>query len=421
MAAGIENKTVAIIGAGVAGLAAGQALHQSGAKVVLLEARERIGGRIWTDHNLGVPVDMGAASIHGTKGNPIRKIAKRLGIRRQKADFDSYVCFLQDGSRVEDAMIDATEKKFRKRVKKLRRAAQPDETLADTVNRTCPELLSDPLLRMQVAIELEFDVGGPLACLSATHWDDDSLFKGPDLHLPDGYDAIAAHLAEGLDIRLSQIVRAIKRSETSVRIETDGEEIEADYCICTVPIGVLKAQSIAFEPSLPAAIQSAIDAIGAGNADKVALKFDTVFWDNDAEYIGYAGDERGRYPYLLNLNTIIPGCNILVSYAVGDFGRAWQGQDDETIQADLLTMLADIYGDAVPEPHAMLISRWTQDPFSRCSYSYAALPASKADFRTLQSIVDDRLLFAGEHTSGRYRGTVHGAYLSGIRAAEAIS
>ena len=85
-----------------------------------------------------------------------------------------------------DAVIDAIEKKFRKRVKKLRRAAQPDETLADTVSRTCPELLSDPLLRMQVAVELEFDVGGPLACLSATHWDDDSLFKGPDLHLPDG-------------------------------------------------------------------------------------------------------------------------------------------------------------------------------------------------------------------------------------------
>jgi monoamine oxidase len=190
--------------------------------------------------------------------------------------------------------------------------------------------------------------------------------------------------------------------------------------LVTVPLGVLKAGHIRFEPGLPHDKQSAIARLGFGTLNKVALSFPNVFWDEEIHYIGIAGINGPDLCEWVNLYPV-NGAPILVGLAVGDAGRRLDHMDDSSIYEHAMGRLRGTFGYGIPEPQGMAVSRWTADPYALGSYVHMAPGSSLEDCKTLAQPVDERGFFAGEHTNHYYPATVHGAYLSGARAAEEMA
>lgn len=415
-----DGTRVVVIGAGIAGLAAATYAKRLGADVVVLEARERLGGRVFTDRSLGTPVDLGAAAIHGAIGNPLTDLAHAASALTVPLDYDAIACYLPNGVRIAGDKVEAAAGRFEGLRRAVRAEAADDESLAQTLRRVAPHALEDPMLALNAGVEYEFDIGGSLEEIGTTKLDDNMPFPGGDLILPLGFDQLVLFLALGLDVRIGRPVQSVAVSKSGVRIGGAFGVIDADYCVCTVPIGVLKSRGIAFDPELPNGIVQAIDRLGAGHVTKIALSFDHVFWDRDPLYIGYASGCTGRFPYVLNLRALHLDAKILVTFALGDYDHSMKDRTDADISRDAVAMLRDIYGEAVADPSGVRVTRWNSDPFSLCSYSFPTAQTRRADFDAFRAVVCGRLLFAGEHTIADHRATAHGAYLSGMRAAKEI-
>lgn len=420
MSGTLDGVRVVVIGAGIAGLAAATYAKRLGAEVVVLEARERLGGRVFTDRSLGAPVDLGAAAIHGAIGNPLTALAQAASAQAVPLDYNSIACYLANGTRIADDEFEAAAERFEGLRRAVRAGAADGESLAQTLRRIAPRALEDPMLALHAGVEFEFDIGGSLEEIGATKLDDNKPFDGGDLILPRGFDQLVRFLAGGLEIRFGLPVQHVTASNSGVRVGGAFGAIDADHCICTIPIGVLKSGAIEFDPGLPTSIVEAIDRVGAGHVTKIALRFDRVFWDRDPLYIGYASGRPGRFPYVLNLHAMHRDANILVTFALGDHDHGIKARTDADISRDAVAMLRDIYGEAVGDPSGVLVTRWNTDPFSLCSYSFATAQTRRADFDAFCEVVCGRLHFAGEHTIADHRGTAHGAYLSGKRAAKGI-
>jgi monoamine oxidase len=179
----------------------------------------------------------------------------------------------------------------------------------------------------------------------------------------------------------------------------------------------LKQASVKFDPPLPESKQSAIQRLGMGVLNKVYLKFSETFWDENVETISYMGDELGEWNDWLSF-VPFTGEPVLMAFHGGDKGFALEDLSDDEIVAGAMRTLRVMFGDDIPEPDGVLITRWGKDPFSFGAYSHISPFASGGDHDALAEPVQDVLFFAGEATSREYPSTVHGAYLSGLRAAE---
>ncbi len=411
---------VIVIGAGIAGLAAAQDLQAQGFRVLVLEGRDRIGGRIWTERSLGVPMDMGASWIHGPDGdNPITAIARAAGAKLFVTDDDSVELYDTAGEAISEADFDAGEVAYEDLLKRIEAFAENqsrDLSVASAIQRVAPQALQNPLLRYQLTAYMEFDAGGPIEELSAWYWNHDRVYPGLDVLFPDGYDSVPKALGRNLSIALNQNVLAVSLDTDGVTVKTQTGEFQAQVAVVTLPLGVLQTGTVQFEPGLPAEMQLAMGRLKMGTINKVALAYPQAFWDEELQYFGYTDPEKGRYSYFINARTFSPA-NALMTFGFGNYGLTLEGQTDTAIVGNIQNTLKTIFGSSIPEPEGILVSRWTADPWAKGAYSYAAVGSTPADFDTLGQTVANRLFFAGEHTISDYRGTVHGAYISGIRAA----
>lgn len=413
---------VLVVGAGIAGLAAAQKLHASGFQVVVLEARDRIGGRIWTDRSLGVPIDMGAAWIHGINGNPIADLAGEVGAKTFVTDDDNVIVYDRTGNPLADRVLERGEGEYEKLFDAIAALAEDldsDISIAEAIRRINPNALNDLLMRYQLGAYLEFDTGSAIEKLSTLTWDNDEAFPGQDALLPEGYDAIANFLAKGLEIKTGQVVQAIAYEGDEVRIATNQGTFAGQCAVITLPLGVLKKGSVAFTPPLPQAMRRAIALVGMGTVNKVVLRFQQPFWDPEVQYFGFTSPIKGQYPYFLNTRTF-SSTNALVTFGLGNAAIAMETQSNAKIQADVTHALKTMFGSRVPSPQNMLVSRWSSDPFAGGAYSYSSVGATLDDFNRMGQPIANKLFFAGEHTSTNYRATVHGAYLTGLREAKRI-
>ncbi|HSN98894.1 MAG TPA: FAD-dependent oxidoreductase, partial [Candidatus Nanopelagicales bacterium] len=259
-----------------------------------------------------------------------------------------------------------------------------------------------------------------VAELSLYHWDHGEVFGGGNVIFPQGYDRLAAQLASQLDVRLGHVVERIDHDGEGVTVLSAEGAFEADYAVVTLPLGVLKAGAVAFVPPLPAAKQEAIGRLGMGLLDKVVLRFPQAFWaDAGVEFLGYIAPNKGEWALTVNFHEV-DGRATLVCYNAAAYARVVEAMTDEAAVSAAMGVLRTMFGAAIPEPESFVVTRWAQDPHALGSYSYLPPGSTPANFDAMAEPVG-RLIFAGEATNKDYYATVHGAYLSGVRAAQEIA
>ena len=414
------GERIVIVGAGAAALAAADELQVRGfSNVVLLEARVRVGGRIWTSSiGDGIPVELGATWIHGVRGNPISDIVESHRIATAETDYDNAVLYDHDG-RPAEPPDPALWGQYMALAYEM-----PDSSLQDVFEQfAATHGLSGDDRRLwlhSLASMFSHEFGADISDLSIMSYDGPSTMRGGDVVFPQGYSQIVEVLAAGRDIRLDHPVVGIDHSGPTVVVTTEsGDRFEADRVVVTVPLGVLKADAISFTPGLPPAMRDAIAALDMGILNRTCLLFDEPFWDRDTEWIGYAGERPGRWSETLNLYPYL-GQPVLAMFNPGSFGAETEQYSDAEITSRAVEALKAMFGD-VPEPVDAVSTRWGSDPWSWGSYSYLPVGVEFDIYRDMARPVGDRLFFAGEATHSRFPSTVHGALLSGRRAARQIS
>jgi len=412
------DKKVVIIGAGIAGLGAARFFKDREVEVILLEAQERVGGRLRTDRSLGIPFDEGASWIHGPNGgNPITKLADAAGANTFFTDDDNVAVFDVDGSQYPDSGLDDAEGEYDSILADF--PGEINRSFQDVFYANYPQFQNNRLWTYQLSAFLEFDTGADISKLSSLDFFDDQAFPGKDVILANGYDTIAEHLRQGIDVRLNTRVEGIDYSDEKINIATNGASFEADFLIIAAPLGVLKRGAIAFSPSLPPAKHQAISKLEMGTVNKFLCVWDSAFWDTDLQYIGYTAEEKGKFNYFLNLKKFAD-TNALMTFAFGNYAIQTEQMSDAQISAEIMSHLRSIYGNNIPNPTNMLGTRWGSNENAFGSYAFTPAGTRSTDFDILAESVNDKLFFAGEHTSRDYRGTVPGAFLSGEREARKI-
>lgn len=421
-----NQPTVIIVGAGVAGLTAGQTLRDMGYSVIILEARERYGGRIWTARQAPhPPLDLGASWVHGIRNNPITALAKPLHISWAITDHDNRQYYLANDGWQDDATMEYYDTLYSALMDLTADISEDDDSLslADAVDIALDELtdaaFDKTILRHLVQIDIENEYATDLNNLSAVYWDADEAFGGDDVLFPDGYDWLPAALADGLDIRYNTPVQIIRYDQNGVVLEANGTTFYADFALITVPLGVLKDGLIRFDPPLPSAKQRAIENLHMGVLDKLYLQFPHIFWDNSATWLSYIRPDFTGWREFLNLAPVI-NQPVLLGFIAGSAAIAMEARADTLVVDMALDVLQQLYGPNIPQPTYHRFSRWYNDVYSRGSYSSYGIHSSPADRRALEAPILGRLFFAGEATHSRYPATVHGALLSGRQAAQKI-
>ena len=391
-----------MIGAGVAGLAAARELKRRGLEVVVLEARRRIGGRVHTVKKPGwpIPVEAGAEFVHG-KPAVLRGLApdaREIGGRH-------YV----EGPAERDELFESAMEKLGK--------------LPSTRERPVSEALATVRFRLRTTAEerqlaAEYLEGFNAARLdrasvkaiaqqtrAAAEIEGDRLFR-----FPRGYAAVPLRLARGLQVELGVRVRELRWTRAGVRAVADRGMWEAPRAVVTLPLGVLQARAVRFDPPLPRWKREAIDALAMGPVVKIALLFAKPHWPAD---LGFLIAREERVPtFWRPLPSRAPA---LIAWAASRNAEKLRGKDARAIAAQSLSAAL---GQRV-RPTRALVFDWQEDELARGAYSWVPVGAMRAQRDLARPL--RTLHFAGEatHFQGAC-GTVHGAIETGIRAAREI-
>lgn len=424
------TRRVIVIGAGVAGLVIARLLQAADIEVVVVEARDRIGGRTHTLELAGAAVDVGAAWIHGRAGNPVAALCDGLGLATREHVYDYSLIWdsveeraLGDAEKAA-ALVHADE--ISEVIESLRERLPDDASMQDAIDLYLEDLALtvDVERHARFVLEqqlLEVDYGGPTTRTSLAIFGEDEFFGYDDHLIAGGYRSLIDALAEGLDVRLATPAAAVEYDELAARVRTNADELlEADRVIVTVPLGVLKAGALAFSPPLPVDKLTALGRLEMGSLEKVVLRFESAFWsaagEGDLAWL-YLGEARGEFPFIVDITPDAGAPTLVLLHGGARAREQLDARDDDTLVADALLVLERLHGGPIPAPLASHVTRWRSDPWSRGSYSFPALGQSMEDFDRLAAPVGDRVLFAGEATSRPYFGTVHGAVHSAIREA----
>jgi monoamine oxidase len=424
-----------VVGAGVAGLTAARLLAAAGQRVVVLEARDRVGGRTHSERRGGLVTDLGASWIHGIDDNPLFAAAQAFDMPTTEFTVGSYqpdsrpiAYYGPDGVRLDEAQVDrfaSDVRTFDERLV-LTVAASARGTSYETVVETTLAGLAWPSDRQERVREFlrhrtEEQYGVWIGDLDAHGLDDDQV-EGDEVVFPEGFDVLATRLAEGLDVRLEQVVTRLRWSADGV-VALCGDQavraVHAGRAIVTVPVGVLKSGALTIEPPLPEPLAGALDRLEMNAFEKVFLRFRERFWSPDVYAIRRQGPAAAWWHSWYDL-TPLHGVPTLLTFAAGPCARAVRDWTDEAITDSVLAALREIHPDANIAPTAVDVTHWRDDPFARGSYAYMTVGSTTEDHDVLATPVGDVLHLAGEATWTEDPATVTAALRSGHRAAENV-
>tara|TARA_B100000900_G_scaffold80871_1_gene65133 strand:+ start:187 stop:1485 length:1299 start_codon:yes stop_codon:yes gene_type:complete len=423
-----KNK-VLVIGAGISGLAAAKDLNDSGYDVTILEAKDRIGGRLYTDRSLGVPLEVGANWIHDNnpETNPIMKIKKELGLKAHKCSVAgpavSFEVLNKEGNKIEISGKDLEKIEFRIGIfaylaKYLRPSTNiseiftfvkklgllsfiKEEALFVLIQKIALEQAEDP---ENVSIEALFEQEG---------FGDDEAVIG-------GFDQIAYYFEKELHnkIILNSPIEHINYEQDTIKVISGNEKYEANAVIVTASLGALKKEVIKFTPELPIEKKQSIKKLGWGTLNKVILKFENKFW-SDTDFIVIANKESNFHAWINEE----PVCKepVIVANISGKNAKKFENKTDEEVVQIALNELKAVYGNKVSELNSYYITKWSLDPYIYGSYSTnKAGENSQLLRKQLSTPVNSKLFFAGEATSVKVAGYLQMALQSGVREAENI-
>ena len=417
-----------IIGAGIAGLAAGDYLRKKGWGVTILEARERVGGRVWSraDWKGKNPMDVGASWIHGISKNPMAERAQKEGIRTVPFDYEKKAVYHRGSSRISPEEETRIERNFRKTLKLANATAEElsrDVSLRKTFTAAKKKLgwSQEELAQLdfKAHTEIEHEFGASLEELSSQYWDEGEELSGGDVIVPGGLGAIVEPWARGQDIRFGQAVERVSYNRDGVRVRiSQGLEMRAKKLILTVPLGILKKGKIVFDPPLPKEKLDAIGRIGFGNYQKTALLYEELFWDPELHLFDWDGGATGKeWAEWVNLYPFT-GEPALIAFHTAQAAYGIESMTDREISDAATDALASALGKKVPRPKDMIVSKWGHDPYALGAYSFMGVGATPADRMVLGKPLEGSLYFAGEAVSENYAATMHGAYETGLAAAK---
>jgi monoamine oxidase len=392
---------VAVIGAGAAGIAATRVLAAAGADVLLLEARDRAGGRAFTVIADGFAQDMGAGWLHSlagvleAHGRIIDRTPPPWGHQSANQDFPA-----------------ADQKAYRQALDDLEAKISRQ---AATGQDVAVSSLMDPNGRWNSLLNAFSSAynGAPFRDISAVDYDayEDT---GVNWRAPDGYGAAVASLAPGEVLRLGVRVDRIDRSGPSLRLATNQGELGARTVVVCVPSAILAREDLAFSPPLPDTVQAAND-LPLGLADKLVLALDEpeAFPAEGFLFASPLRPDSGGY----HLRPF--GRPLVEAFIGGDVAWRLEAEGAGAITAFVLEQLTHLLGaDITQKVRPIATHAWGADPRARGSYSYAR-PGRRAARAILSQPVEDRIFFAGEACSPNFFSTVHGAWITGEEAGQA--
>ncbi len=399
---------VVIIGAGAAGVAAASRLAAAALSVLVLEARDRSGGRAWTKHTGGFPLDLGCGWLHSADENEWSAIAKKLGFEIDPTPPPWTRPACQIGFSAEDQEDFGTA--WNRFYARLEGAA------GQAIDRSAAEFL-EPNCRWNGLLNAisSYINGVELDQLSVS---DHSLYHdtGVNWRVIRGYGAlIEAYIPSGIVVELGSPVTLIDHSGKRLRIVTPLGQVSAKTAIITVPPSILACESLRFHPPLYEKLDAA-DALPLGLADKVFLRVDDAIELPHGTRLFGAIDRAATGTYHLRPF----GRPLIEGYFGGEFARELEQEGDGSFARFAIDQIAALLGhDMRKQLHPITESSWGRDPFARGSYSYAKVGRSDARAALVES-VNDKIFFAGEACSRHDFSTAHGAYRTGIEAAKQV-
>jgi monoamine oxidase len=399
---------VVVIGAGAAGVAAARRLEAAPLSVVVIEARKRVGGRAWTLRSEGFALDLGCGWLHSADENEWAEIAKHLGFVidelpppwARSADPAGF-------PPVEQREFRAVRERLYARLAAAATASSdaPAAQFLEAGNRW------NPLIDAMAS----YANGAGLAHLRAR---EHARYHetGINWRVVEGYGTLIAAHAAGLAVTLDCPATLIDHSGPRVRVATPCGDIAARAVITTVPPEIIADSFLRFSPALPGK-EAAAAALPLGLADKVFLRVDDA--DDlppETRLVG-ATDTASTGTYHLRPF----GLPLIEGYFGGDGAHALEREGEGAFAAFAIDQIAARLGGAMRKRlHPLAESAWGRDPLARGAYSYGSKGAAAARL-ALSRPVDDRLFFAGEACSAEDFSTAHGAYRTGIAAAEQVA
>ncbi|KAK7028264.1 amine oxidase [Favolaschia claudopus] len=440
-----NHKSVLILGGGVAGIIAARTLHEHGIHdFLIVEARTELGGRLRSKRfgadGRQATIELGANWIQGTQvgdgpANPILALARKHGLKAVESDFyesivtydetgpadyldtfqkavDSYTNLtIEAGARVQRQTVDST--------------CRTGYSMIGAKPKTPHEMVSEYYM-----FDWEYAQTPEQTSLIASSWANNFTYDPSEGGFSDsnllsvdqrGFKHFVQSEARTFlspdQTLFNATVRTITHLDNGVIVTlADGTTISSDYAITTFSLGVLQNDDVLFDPPLPAWKQEAIQSMTMGTYTKIFLQFEDKFWF-DTQFALYADTERGRYPVWQNLDlkNFIPGSGIVFATVTGDYSERIEAMSDSEVKAEVLDVLQTMFPNTtIPTPTAFFFPRWFSDPLYRGSYSNWPSGFVSPQHKNVRANVGKRLWFAGEGTSQKYFGFLHGAYFEGL-------
>ncbi|KAH9948514.1 amine oxidase [Amylocystis lapponica] len=446
-----SSPRVLILGGGVTGVIAARTLHEQRiTNFAIVEARDELGGRLKST-TFGTPgrqstIELGANWVQGTQtddgpANPIWTLAQKHGLKTQPNDWYGSITTYDDTGLVNylDVFNNSTDYYTSLTVAAGTRVTKREVDLTSRTGYSLVGAKSTTPAAMACEyyqFDWEYAQTPEQSSLIASSWGNNFTYNTDVGGFSDSNEmcidqrgfkyliqAEAAEFLQPEQVLLDSTVTVIKYSTSGVDVTLqNGTILRADYVLCTFSLGVLQNDDVVFEPPLPDWKQEAIQSMVMATYTKIFLQFDENFWF-DTQMGLYADPTRGVYPVWQSLDIVdfLPGSGVVFVTTTGDFSIRIEALPDSQVQSEVLAVMRAMFPNVtIPEPLDFYFPRWHSDPLYRGSYSNWPSSFFSEHHENLRATVSERLWFAGEATSQKYFGFLHGAYFEGLDVATSM-